>query len=415
MNNKLHLVALALLASLFVACSSSDKTPQTVKSNNRTVLIYIAAANTLGYLGLDNDDLKEMEQGLALVDEADLELANISVYREYSSSSTRSAPELLKLERKGDDIFWKKLKDYDAQISTDKKVMSEVFNFVYSSFKADTYGLILWSHADGWLYGGHDRWSKDTRWFGQDIDGNKKFYMDIPDLAKALEVAPHLDFILFDACFMQSIEVAYELQGVADYMLGSAMEIPGPGAPYQELIPLFFQKEKSIAYDIADAYYGYYDKKYNGGLNSSNSNWTSGVSMGVLDLKFIESFTQTTLSVLKANGLKYTDLDFSNVMYYDKQDEDRRQKYYYMDMKGVMKKNIKVGYAEWERSFNKLLPFYKTTHTNFSFFASNIVMDNSFGLSFYVPRKEIPGYYTFKKENAYYEKLGWAKRMLAPF
>ena len=60
-------------------------------------------------------------------------------------------------------------------------------------------------------------------------DGNR--YMNISDLVTILsaDAVPHFDFVLFDACFMQSIEVAYALRNFTDYYIGSPTEIPGPG------------------------------------------------------------------------------------------------------------------------------------------------------------------------------------------
>lgn len=62
--------------------------------------------------------------------------------------------------------------------------------------------------------------------------------MNIDDLHEALQVLPKLDFLLFDACFMESVEVAYALRDCGDYMISSPTEIPGVGAPYEDVVPL---------------------------------------------------------------------------------------------------------------------------------------------------------------------------------
>ena len=51
--------------------------------------------------------------------------------------------------------------------------------------------------------------------------------MNIEDLKSVLQKAPHFDFIMFDACFMQSVEVAYELRDYCDYYIGFPAENPG--------------------------------------------------------------------------------------------------------------------------------------------------------------------------------------------
>ena len=48
-------------------------------------------------------------------------------------------------------LTWVEVKKYPAQLSTDYKVMGEVFRDAFTLFPAENKGLILWSHADGWV------------------------------------------------------------------------------------------------------------------------------------------------------------------------------------------------------------------------------------------------------------------------
>ena len=52
--------------------------------------------------------------------------------------------------------------------------------------------------------------------------------MNISEFVEILEVTPHFDFILFDACFMQSVEVAYELRDYTDYCIGFQQRYQAP-------------------------------------------------------------------------------------------------------------------------------------------------------------------------------------------
>ncbi len=54
--------------------------------------------------------------------------------------------------------------------------------------------------------------------------------MNIPDLNEALSVAPHFDFILFDACYMQSVEVVYHyvIELIILLVLRQKYQVPGP-------------------------------------------------------------------------------------------------------------------------------------------------------------------------------------------
>ena len=70
--------------------------------------------------------------------------------------------------------------------------MKEVINTAFSEYPAQSYGLVLWSHGEGWLAKSQNK----TRWWGQDGGSN---YMDISELKDVLRNAPHLSFLLFDA------------------------------------------------------------------------------------------------------------------------------------------------------------------------------------------------------------------------
>lgn len=111
------------------------------------------------------------------------------------------------------------------------------------------------SHGEGWL----EYQNPKTRWWGQDT-GGKDYRMNLSDLNDVLRNTPHLNFLLFDACFMQSVEVAYELKAHADYIIGSPTEIPAPGVPYQKVVPAMFANDASAA-GIAKAYFEFYAVK----------------------------------------------------------------------------------------------------------------------------------------------------------
>ena len=61
-----------------------------------------------------------------------------------------------------------------------------------------------------------------------------------------------LIFIMFDACFMMSIEVAYAVRNYADYYMGCPTENPGPGAPYNKVVPYMFKQGAAV--QMAEAY-----------------------------------------------------------------------------------------------------------------------------------------------------------------
>lgn len=69
-----------------------------------------------------------------------------------------------------------------------------------------------------------------TRYFG---GLTKDYQTDISTLANALcNTGLKMEYILFDDCYMASIEVAYELKDVTDHLIASTCEVMAYGMPY---------------------------------------------------------------------------------------------------------------------------------------------------------------------------------------
>ena len=122
----------------------------------------------------------------------------------------------------------------NSQIATDPAVMEEVFTDMQKIAPSDSYGLILGSHATGWMKGN----SVQSKAFGDDGGYN----IDIPDLANVLKksFSEKLDFVLFDACMMGNAEVGYELKDVTSHCIASVMETPVYGFPYDQILPYLY-------------------------------------------------------------------------------------------------------------------------------------------------------------------------------
>ena len=69
-----------------------------------------------------------------------------------------------------------------------------------------------------------------TRYFG---GLTAEYQTDIKSLASGIANAGmKMEYILFDDCYMSSIEVAYELKDVTKYLIGSTSEMMAYGMPY---------------------------------------------------------------------------------------------------------------------------------------------------------------------------------------
>ena len=128
--------------------------------------------------------------------------------------------------------------------------------------------------------------------------------MEIPTLRRVLEQLPHMDFILFDACMMQSAEVAHELRHVTDYTIGSPSEIPGNGAPYDLIMPAMM---KGDAIGIASKYFEHYKYGSRVALSVVKCSMTDSLARATAPL--VESLWTGRREVPTDNVQRYTTFD----------------------------------------------------------------------------------------------------------
>lgn len=344
--------------------------PAALLKGTRTILAYIAADNSLAPFA--SLDLAEMKVGMAKVQDSNV---HFLVYIDDGRS-----PRLLELKNEKGAVVETVVETYGSRNSVGVSETQEVFAKVFSNskYQADSYGLVYWSHGDGWL---PYPLRAGTRWVGQD-EGNGDNRMNISEFVEILKSAPHFDFILFDACFMQAVEVAYELRDYTDYCIGSPTEIPGPGASYDVVVPAMFSAEDA-AVNVAKAYYEPYAAKYNEGKGLSNSNWTAGASVCALRTDKLVDLARVTKQVL--SGVVDNAHLRSLIFNYDKRSSlDGAVGYY--DMANMMKKiTDDSAYVIWRQAFDVAVTYWATTSMNYSAFADMFSMEGTNGVSCYIP------------------------------
>ena len=188
---------------------------------------------------------------------------------------------------------------------------------------------------------------------------------------------------MFDACFMQSIEVAYELRDYADYVIASPTETPGPGAPYDAIMPYLAQVGASKA--MADAYFEIYDALYNGGLGISNTNWTGGASICALRTDGLEMLAALTAQVLPDEEVDVAALA-QEVFNYDQRSDWSESHIGYYDWAQLMENLLnETDYATWRQAYDEAVVYWNTTPMNYSSVAGMFSMDGTNGVTHYIP------------------------------
>lgn len=392
MKSRLFLLLWMCCSVLLTACENDEPTPQPPVEGSRTVLAYLASDNSLSSFALA--DLEEMRLGMEKVSANNVHLL---VYIDSNSS-----PRLIELKNEGGELVENTVKTYENRNSVGVAETLEVFDDVFKNdeYRAESYGLIYWSHGDGWI----PNPLPATRWVGQ--DGNR--YMNIADLVSILsaDAVPHFDFILFDACFMQSIEVAYALRSFTDYYIGSPTEIPGPGARYDVLVPALFS-DGGVALKVATAYYEPYEEIYNDGRGMSNTNWTGGVSVCMLKSAELATLASITRQLLPENA--NSDELRSLIFDYDKRSLKSGHVGYYDFVQLMQQLTDASGFAAWKQVYDMAVPYWQTTPKNYSAFGGMFSMEGSSGVSHYIPSSSHQSAAVAYRSTEWYKSAGFSK------
>jgi len=387
------------LSLLLLSCHNHDF--EETEPDDNTVLVYMVGDNSLS--GNISSDMLEMKEGYATITSPNKN--NLLVYTDKYDT-----PVLIRIKMENGIAVNDTLLRYTEMDSCEGDTLINVINYVKSKFEAYHYGLVLWSHGSG----SKPASLAHVKSFGWDQNNNPSgsenaTTMDIPDLKTSLLSADiYFDYILFDACEMQTIEVAYELRNCADYIIASPWDISIDGGPYDKIIPHCFSYELSlnIPYVIADDFHDYYEAKGDEDV---------GIMISVVKTKGLEDLAEKTDTIIK----KYLDTESINsdsVFSYDNHSEN-----YFYDFKSLIISSIKnkdvdyeknEDYIAWSTAYKNAVPVYLKTDKYIivsSYSQVTTSSDGSYGLSTYIFKNQnFPDTYDQKwKIYKWYTAAGW--------
>ena len=231
---KLIYLLLLFIAAATSSCGEKNEPAPPPAEVERTVLVYMVAHNNLGQRGWDAADISEMRTAASA---GGLHGGRLLVMHQNSEGNSV----LKEINSRGevDTLFVYGADGTSVSIAR----MRRVFDDMRRLAPARHYGLVLWSHGTGWLQNGISD-PDDTRRRAFGLDGAGQ--MNVTALSRAVE-GQNFDFIYFDCCHMASVEVAYEMRHATPLIIGSVAELPNPGMPYDENIPLLMQGKATDA------------------------------------------------------------------------------------------------------------------------------------------------------------------------
>lgn len=257
---KIRFIFLLFAAFAAVSCDPVSMDAPEFEVKEKTVLIYMVANNNLS--GNSNSNFEDLKTGHIPED------GNLLVYKH----DTGNKPVLMHLKKgaKG-EVVQDTVYRFPLRNSATPEVLESVLKVTGTMFPAKETGLFLWSHGTGWLPEGYY-----TKSFGSE-DGVE---MEITELADALPYK--LSFVVFDACLMGCVEVAYQLKDSVDYVISSPAEILSSGFPYSRIMQHIFKSEMDLQ-AVAKEYYDFYNAQSGSSRSATISLVRTSALKGVAD------------------------------------------------------------------------------------------------------------------------------------
>lgn len=298
---KKYIPVLLMFFISLTSCGSADEPLVEDDECGKTLFMYLPwSSNLTGYFYQNISDMercvKEMD---GLSDE------RIIVFMSESSSEAS----LFEIKYEDGQCRRVDLKSYSNPAFTTEEGIAAILDDVKISAPARRYAMIIGCHGMGWLPVNVSRaavtdemnhWdyagSYLTRYFG---GTTSQYQTDISTLSAAIaDAGMKMEYILFDDCYMATVEVAYELKNVADYLIASTCEVMAYGMPYSTMGKHLLGEPDYRG--VCDDFYAFY---------STYSDMPCG-TLSVTDLSRIDDMA----SVMKEINSSYTFDGYQSVM-----------------------------------------------------------------------------------------------------
>jgi len=376
---------------LFGGCDRPDPFYEEIShQKTKSTFVYMVADNNLDYYAAEN--VKKIEDNFPLD-----AINDIYVYIDRNKHAKPSHPYLLRISRmdkSSNGPHSAIIAVYKEQNSSDpnvlKKILGEVLEHC-SMNNSRLSNIILWSHGSGWLP--KNALNNDNaispQSFGEDNtnENNQEAMdeMDILDLAKVFE-RHHFDLLIMDACFMGSIEYAYELRHNFDHLILSPSEILATGFPYDQITSDLTSNDTDPI-GIASKFCNYY---------SNQKNALQSATMTVVQTKHIAELAHYMKPIYHNYKIGRAESILAIPQY------DRTLSHFFFDLKKFVDFNLNNKTDGcFNDLWNRVVLYYGHTDRMFS----SLDLNDTNGLSVYIPND----YEKRAQLHEYYRDLSWAK------
>lgn len=257
-----------------VSCSNGDSPDgpdAPVTPVGQTVFMFFPWSNSLL-----SDFKRTVEDMQTVVAQRSMKDERIMVFMATSERETV----LFELKKQNGRCFTDTLQHYSDRPFTSRQWLTSLFSEVMTLAPASRYGMVVGCHGLAWVpvqgqrsarkrLGSQERIDEEDNLYKEEKIDKEGLYkeerinkegepndlmhfevqgpvttrfiggtypetqIETTDLADAMADAGfHTEYILFDACYMSSVEVAYELKDVTHYLIASPTEVLSYGFPY---------------------------------------------------------------------------------------------------------------------------------------------------------------------------------------
>ena len=244
-----------------VSCSNGDSPdgPDVpVTPVGQTVFMFFPWSNSLL-----SDFRRTVEDMQTVVTQRSMKDERIMV---FMATSEREAV-LFELKKQNGRCLTDTLRRYSDRPFTSRQWLTSLFSEVMTLAPASRYGMVVGCHGLAWVpvqgqrnaqkrLGSQERIDEEDNLYKKeriDKEGDDLMHFEVQgpvttrfiggtypetqiettNLADAMaDAGLHTEYILFDACYMSSVEVAYELKDVTHYLIASPTEVLSYGFPY---------------------------------------------------------------------------------------------------------------------------------------------------------------------------------------
>lgn len=425
--------ALIMLAGAGCCKNNAD---EPVNENRKVLLFYECAFNNIGSYMKKN--IASLENGYIPGKNGDV----ILVYARYSKTDDSYTPTKSHLWRvyknaKG-RIVSDTLKVFDeSTIASSPSTLREVLSFAKENFPAKGYGMVFSSHGSGWLPAGYytnptkfenehksetgkqgqgvhpaaladlsrlpvpesdlkdiDPYYGMTRSIGQDFIRGSYYghEMTVREFSDAIPY--HLDYLLFDMCFIGSVEVAYGLKDKADYLGLSPTEVLGYGMYDYTKIGAFLLDRKNPDLEglFKDAY-EMYDKQ---------SGVYRSATVNLIRTDGLENLANVCKKLVSSHSEDLKKAPTSDIQGYF-----RSNRHYFYDLADIFDKcgATEAEMKELNDAIDRCVVYRKAT----KMFLNTFAIDNYSGFSMYLPCAGTPLLDSYYKKEAWNDAVGLVK------